>query len=134
MGARVACLFAEKWPERIERMVREDTAPIDVDFPEGSGDVPGAASFDVAAATSLVHQIHHPDPSWWDDLPRITAPTLIIGGGSTSYTPQEGLAEAARLLPDGRLVTIEGAGHLVHRSRPREYTRVLRQFLPTDDE
>ncbi|MGW2051842.1 alpha/beta fold hydrolase [Streptomyces sp. NPDC001858] len=129
MGARVGCVFAEQFPERIERMVWEDTAPIDVDFPEGSEEVPGAARFDFFAATSLVHQIHNPDPSWWNGLPEITAPTLIIGGGSTSYTPQEGLAEAARLLPGGRLETIEGAGHLVHRIRPEEYKELLRKFL-----
>ena len=129
MGARVGCIFAEKWPERVVRLVFEDTAPIDVNFPADSNEVPGAVSFDFSALTSLVHQIHHPDPSWWNDLPKITAPTLIIGGGSTSYTPQEGLAEAARLLPEGRLATIEGAGHLVHRTRPAEYKQLLRQFL-----
>lgn len=129
MGARVGCVFAEEWPERIERMVWEDTAPIDVDFPEGSEEVPGGVFIDFAAATSLVHQIHNPDPSWWNDLPKITAPTLIIGGGSTSYTPQKGLAEAARLLPEGRLETIEGAGHMVHRTFPQEYKDLLRNFL-----
>ncbi|MGW2518930.1 alpha/beta fold hydrolase [Streptomyces sp. NPDC001617] len=41
MGARVGCVFAEKWPERIERMVWEDTAPIDGQFPEGSDAVRG---------------------------------------------------------------------------------------------
>jgi esterase len=87
MGARVGCVFAEKWPERIEWMVWEDTAPIDVDFPEGSGEVPGGVAIDHSAAASLVHQIHNPDPSWWNDLPKITAPTLIIGGGATSYPP-----------------------------------------------
>lgn len=129
MGARVGCIFAEKFPERIERMVWEDTAPIDVDFPEGSGEVPGGVSIDFAAATQLVHQIHNPDPSWWNDLPKITAPTLIIGGGSTSYTPQEKLAEAVRRLPTGRLETIEGAGHMVHRTFPKEYKELLREFL-----
>lgn len=79
MGARVGCIFAEKFPERIERMVWEDAAPIDVDFPEGSDEVPGGVPIDFSAATSLVHQIHNPDPSWWNDLPKITAPTLIIG-------------------------------------------------------
>ncbi|WP_329374724.1 alpha/beta fold hydrolase [Streptomyces sp. NBC_01483] len=129
MGARIGCIFAEKWPERIERMAWEDTAPIDVQFPEGSDEVPGATPFDFSAAASLVHQIHNPDPFWWNDLPKITAPTLIIGGGSTSYTPQEWLAEAARLLPQGRLETIEGVGHMVHRTCPEEYKELLRKFL-----
>ncbi|HET6731628.1 alpha/beta fold hydrolase [Mycobacterium sp.] len=129
MGARIGCIFAEKFPERIERLVFEDTAPIDVDFPASAEEVPGGAPFDYSALTSLVDQIHNPDPSWWNDLPKITAPTLIIGGGSISYTPQEGLAEAARRIPDGQLATIEGAGHMVHRTCPQEYKHLLGRFL-----
>ncbi|BBC35045.1 hypothetical protein SGFS_063390 [Streptomyces graminofaciens] len=44
--------------------------------------------FDFAAATSLVHRIHHPDPTWWNDLPKITAPTLVIDDASAGYTPR----------------------------------------------
>lgn len=133
MGGGVACLFATQWPERLEQMVLEDSAPIApgeaINFPEPPKEAPGDVPFDWNMFVSLMNQIRTPDPSWWKDLPKITVPTLIIGGGSTSETPQERLAQAARLMPEGRLVTIEGAGHLVHRNRPQEYKELLRQFL-----
>ncbi len=59
----------------------------------------------------------------------ITAPTLIIGGGSSSHVSQEKLVEVAQLVPNCQLVTIEGAGHEVHRNRPEEYKMLLRDFL-----
>ncbi len=67
-----------------------------------------------AAVTSRVRQLYSPDPAWWENLVTITIPTLIIGGGATSHIPQEKLAEVAHLIPDCRLVTIEGAGHTIH--------------------
>ena len=76
-----------------------------------------------------MRQLNNPDPSWWNDLPTITVPTLIIGGSSTSHVPQEELAEVARLIPNCSLVTIEGAGHAVHQNRPSEYIELVRDFL-----
>lgn len=134
MGGTVASLFSEKWPERIERLVLEDTAPpypgsMGSNKPEPPAEAPEAVPFDWRMLTSIVHQLYSPDPSWWNDLPKITAPTLIIGGGSTSHVPQEKLAEAACLIPDCRLVTIDGAGHSVHLTCPEKYKDLLREFL-----
>jgi pimeloyl-ACP methyl ester carboxylesterase len=69
------------------------------------------------------------DASTWDGVPAITAPTLVIGGGSTSPVPQQLLAKLAGLVPDATLVTIEGAGHAVHRNRPAEFLDAVRPFL-----
>jgi esterase len=135
MGATVALLFAERWPERVERLVIEDTPP-----PHGNSalpDLPDEPPETIPlnwqrnwqAVKSIVRQLYTPDPSWWNDLSKITAPTLLIGGGSTSHVPQQKLAEVAHLIPDCRLVTIEGAGHNVHQSRPEEYKALLRDFL-----
>jgi esterase len=134
MGGTVASLFSERWPERIERLVLEDTTPpypgiMDPSESEPPEEAPEAVPFDWRVLTSIVRQLYNPDPSWWNDLPRITVPTLIIGGGSTSHAPQEKLAEAAHLIPDCRLTTVEGAGHAVHRTRPGEYKDILRDFL-----
>jgi pimeloyl-ACP methyl ester carboxylesterase len=65
----------------------------------------------------------------WADLPAITAPALVIGGGPTSPVPQHLLAKAAELIPGATLVTIEGAGHAVHQTRPREFLAAVRPFL-----
>ncbi|BCL79812.1 alpha/beta hydrolase [Ktedonobacteria bacterium brp13] len=135
MGGTVAFLFAESWPERIERLVIEDTPPPHgksalSDIPEEPPEtVPPHWQSNWQLVKSIVRQLRNPDPSWWRDLPTITAPTLIIGGGSTSDIPQEQLAEVAHLIPDCRLVTIEGAGHTVHQNRPEEYKALLRNFL-----
>jgi esterase len=134
MGGTVAFLFAEGWPDRIERLVIEDTPPpysgiLDPNTPEPPEEAPGAVPFDWRVVAPIFHQLRNPDPSWWDDLPTITAPTLIIGGGSISHVPQEKLPEVAGLIPDGRFIVIEGGGHTVHKNRPEEYKTILRDFL-----
>jgi esterase len=133
MGGGVACLFATQWPERLERLVLEDSAPIDpseeVNLPAPSEEPPGDVPFDWNMLVAVMKQIQTPEPSWWYDLAKLTVPTLIIGGGSTSEVPHERLAGAARLMPDAQLVTVEGAGHYVHDNRPDEYKELLRQFL-----
>jgi hypothetical protein len=53
----------------------------------------------------------------------------VIGGGATSPVPQQLLAKLAGLVPDATLVTIEGAGHAVHRTRPAEFLAAVRSFL-----
>jgi len=131
MGGTVAFLFAERWPNRIERLVIEDTPPpfANSAFSEPPDDPPEPVSFDWQLVRPIVRQLQHPDPAWWNDLPTITAPTLIIGGGSTSHVPQEKLIEVAGLISDCRLVTIEGAGHTVHQNYPSEYLKLIRDFL-----
>jgi esterase len=62
-------------------------------------------------------------------LADIGCPTLVIAGGSTSHVPQDLLARAAELIPDARLVTLEGAGHTVHRTQPERFVAEVRAFL-----
>lgn len=74
-------------------------------------------------------QLRDPDPAWWADLPAVTTPALVIGGGSTSPVPQHLLARVAQLIPDATLVSVEGAGHAVHQTRPAEFLAAVRPFL-----
>lgn len=85
-------------------------------------------AFDWPLIGSIVDQLNHPDPSWWTDLDRITAPTLIIAGGKDSFIDQAELAETARLIPNADLVTIE-AGHHIHTGKPDEFTSAVMTFL-----
>jgi len=78
---------------------------------------------------AILAQLNHPDPAWWAELPAITARALVIGGGSTSPVPQHLLARLTDLVPYAELVTIEGAGHAVHRTRPAEFLATTRPFL-----
>jgi pimeloyl-ACP methyl ester carboxylesterase len=43
--------------------------------------------------------------------------------------PQEKLAEAAGLILDCQLETIEGAGHVVYATRPEECEALMKRFL-----
>jgi esterase len=70
-----------------------------------------------------------PTPRGGNHLPRITAPTLVVGGGSTSHIPQKGLEALSKLIPECRLVTIEGAGHEVHSARQEQFLAVVEEFL-----
>jgi pimeloyl-ACP methyl ester carboxylesterase len=84
--------------------------------------------FDHRAVTSAVRQLRVPDPTWWDALPGITAPTLLISGGPRSHIDPGRLAEVARVIGHGRLVTIP-VGHRVHSLSPQPFHTVVFPFL-----
>ncbi|MEU0939715.1 alpha/beta hydrolase [Embleya sp. NPDC005971] len=133
MGGVVAYLFAQEHPHRVGRLVLEDVSvplprdPVPPTRPEGE------LGFDWDMVVAVRKQIDTPDPVWWERLARITAPTLVVAGGSTSHIPQDRVTEWTRRLPDARVVTIP-AGHLVHAAEPQAFTEVTRSFLrtPTD--
>jgi pimeloyl-ACP methyl ester carboxylesterase len=89
----------------------------------------GGLPYDRDLVSAIGSQFSDPDPAWWASLARIACPTLIIGGGSTSHVPRQLLAEAAELIPDARLVTLEGAGHTAHRTQPERFAAQVRAFL-----
>jgi esterase len=130
MGGTVATLFAERYPGRLAGLILVDSPPPDGSTvfdpgPRPDGDLP----YDWDVVPAILAQLSEPDPAWWAELPAISAPTLVIGGGSTSPVPQQLLAKLAGLVPDATLVTIEGAGHAVHRTRPAEFLSAVRPFL-----
>ncbi|MEV0601991.1 alpha/beta hydrolase [Streptomyces sp. NPDC050315] len=131
LGAVAALLLAAERPELVARLVLEEAAPpLPAEPPQEVPEEPaGPAAFDWAAKAAVVAERNAPDPRWWDGLPRITAPTLVIGGGADSHIPQEHLARMTELIPHAELVTIDGAGHLVHEERPREFLEAVRGFL-----
>jgi hypothetical protein len=106
MGGVVAYLIAEEQPGRISRLVLEDTPP---PFPRerAAPERPAAPlPFDWAVVPAICAQLNSPDPAWRERLTEITAPTLIVAGGSTSHIPQEKLAEAAVRIPRCTMETI----------------------------
>src|SRR5206468_2845537 len=84
-----------------------------------------------AAASPICTPRHTPSActAWWDDLPKIAVPLLLIGGGTSSHIPQNKLVEVVARVRDGQLVTIDGAGHQVHRTHPTEFLAAIRTFL-----
>jgi 3-oxoadipate enol-lactonase len=105
MGGLVGYLLAGDYPERVGRLILEDVAAL---RPRERGALQR--------------------PEGLERLGRITAKTLVIGGGAQSHVPQDWVAELARDIPGARMETIE-AGHLIHHAEPEAFTRVALTFL-----
>jgi len=71
-------------------------------------------------------------PSFWNELPEIDAPTLVIIGEEDPKFADIG-KEMASLFPDGTLSPIPDTGHAVHLERPREWAWAVRSFLGEGD-
>lgn len=130
MGGTVAYLAAMQAPDRVGRLIVEDAPP---PFPRDRGipDRPaGPLGFDWAVVPAIVNQVNRGDPAAWDGLGAITAPTLLIGGGSGSHIPQDKLAAAAARIPRCDMVTIP-VGHNVHQDRPSEFAETVLSWLRT---
>jgi 3-oxoadipate enol-lactonase len=128
MGGLVGYLLAGDRPEQVSRLILEDVAalrPRERGVPERpDGELP----FDWEMVLAIRSQIDNPDPAWLERLGRITAKTLVIGGGATSHVPQDWVAELARRIPGAQMETIE-AGHQIHDAEPAAFTQAALTFL-----
>jgi pimeloyl-ACP methyl ester carboxylesterase len=59
----------------------------------------------------------------------VTVPSLIVVGDLDRLTPPASARRLADALPDGRLVVLEGAGHMAPLERHEQFNRVLGRFL-----
>lgn len=62
-------------------------------------------------------------------LPRISVPTLVIGGAEDDISSPEVMGEMAEKIPDSRHIVLEGAGHLSNLEAPAEFDAALNDFL-----
>ncbi|WP_441248271.1 alpha/beta fold hydrolase [Kitasatospora sp. McL0602] len=128
MGGIVAYLLAEDHPRRVDRLVLEDVPvprPRELTSPtRPEGELP----FDWEMVLAIRRQVDVPNPAWLERLSQITAVTLIVAGGPDSHVPQDGIAELARRIPGGRVVTVP-AGHLIHHTEPEAFTEAVLAFL-----
>ena len=128
MGGIVAYLLAAERPDRVRALILEDV-PLPVPrVPPPLVRPEEPLTFDWAMVTAVRPEIDRPDPAWLERLGRITARTLVIGGGPDSHIPQDRVAEMARRVPGATLVTIP-AGHLVHENAPDAFVREVLAFL-----
>jgi 3-oxoadipate enol-lactonase len=115
MGGVVAYLVAQDHPDRIDRLVLEETPPpFPMNFP-----VPEQSP----VRRPIVQQLNSPDPRWWQRIAEVTAPTLVISG-SDSFLPRDKVEAMAARFPNGTLVTLP-AGHLVHAQLPAEFLAAM---------
>ncbi|GLY03449.1 MULTISPECIES: alpha/beta hydrolase [Actinoplanes] len=126
-GGVVAWRAALAHPGRFTALILEEPpppVPHRLDPPPPTGPIP----YDWAARQAVLDVVNNPDPSWWDDLSRITVPTLMIAGGPESFLDQDTLRRMAAEIPGSTFVTI-GGGHRAHVNKPAEFTAAVADFL-----
>jgi pimeloyl-ACP methyl ester carboxylesterase len=64
-----------------------------------------------------------------EELPRITAPTLVVWGAQDTLVSVRHGLEMERLIPSAELVVFERTGHVAMLERPERFNRVMREFL-----
>jgi esterase len=129
MGGTVATLFAERYPGRLRGLIVVDSPP-----PDGSGEFDpgprpaGDLPYDWNLVPAISAQLTSPDPAWWAQVPSITVPALLMSGGD-SPVPQHLMPKMANLIHGATLVTVEGAGHNVHRDKRDDFLAAAVPFL-----
>lgn len=63
------------------------------------------------------------------DLVRVTAPTVVLAGARDTVVPPAWRAQAARLIPTARTVTVPGAAHNVATTAPAQVAGAIRELL-----
>jgi 3-oxoadipate enol-lactonase len=131
MGGSVAWLVAEAQPARLSHLVVADTPPPHA----GSGqprtppaEPPEEVPFDWQALLDVVGQVGDPDRAWWEQVPAVTAPVLMVAGGAGSHVPQYLFADALAMLHDGHVHEIP-VGHHIHREAPADFVAAVTAFL-----
>ena len=64
---------------------------------------------------------------------KITCPTLVVRGGESNILSDENAERFANTLPDGRWISVPGAGHTVQGDQPAQLVREMRGFLTEID-
>ncbi|HEY1177722.1 MAG TPA: alpha/beta hydrolase [Phytomonospora sp.] len=124
MGGVAGYLAATAKPERVTGLVLVETpppVPIGVTVPPRPEE---ELDYDWDLRPRIIAQLNAPPAEWWEGLPSITARTLVIGGGATSFLPQDRIREMAGRIPRGRFAEIP-VGHLVVAAAPVELAAAI---------
>ena len=81
--------------------------------------------YELVAAVEAIRD--RPDST--ETVAEITAPALVVVGEEDALVPLADAAALANALPEGRLRSIPGAGHLAPLERPESFAAVVAAFL-----
>jgi 3-oxoadipate enol-lactonase/4-carboxymuconolactone decarboxylase len=94
---------------------------------------PGFLDRSPATGSALLHALQDTDDRGYmqvrDRLAEITAPVLAVAGSADVVTPTDGLREIAGGVKHGRLVELEGVGHLAPAEAAAAVARLIRQHI-----
>lgn len=69
------------------------------------------------------------EKSYWDVLPKIEVPVLIITGELDYISPPEAAEEMAKRIPKASVSVLKRIGHMPHREAPELFNEKLLKFL-----
>jgi len=136
-GARIGT--AESWAERIDT-VRASGTPALVGPSAARWFAPGFLDREPERGSALLHALSDTDDDGYaavcaalatfdvrDRLPAITVPLLAVAGSYDEVAPPSDMALMAEGVADGRLVVLDGVGHLAPAEAPEEVARLIRE-------
>ena len=68
-------------------------------------------------------------PRYWDDVGRITCPTMVVLGGRSPIVQPADVARYRELLPGIEIVTVAESGHNVQGDAPAELAALIDRFI-----
>lgn len=71
------------------------------------------------------------DPPWWDELPDLSAPTLVVAGERDEKFTTIARRLAAGIGANARFTTVAGAGHAAHLQQPDAFATLVRAWVAT---
>lgn len=72
-------------------------------------------------------------PSFWNELPAVPVPVLVMAGVLDARYADDA-PRMADLFPEGRARIVPDAGHTIHREQPKLFLETVREFLaPTGE-
>jgi pimeloyl-ACP methyl ester carboxylesterase len=145
VGVQVVVDVAVRFPERVERLILTGPTPdpryrtparqyplvvMNMPFELPSLNPIMQADYASAGIPRMIQQLRRTvgDPIE-TRLPDVQAPALVVRGEHDMTLSQEWAEEFTRLLPNGRLVVVEGAAHNVHYSAAQITARLVHSFL-----
>jgi 2-hydroxy-6-oxonona-2,4-dienedioate hydrolase len=75
---------------------------------------------------TLRHLLRHPME---EQLAQVRMPALVLRGTRDPVAPRPWARRAARLLPQGRLIEVAGAAHVMNFHAPERFARIVRRYV-----
>jgi pimeloyl-ACP methyl ester carboxylesterase len=145
VGTQVTVEVAVRQPQRVERLVLEGPTPDpkyrtplrqyprvlrNMMFEAPSLNSVYQAEYASAAMIRMFRQLRKTvDDPIEQRLPHVQVPALVVRGRFDQTLSQAWAEQFTALLPDARLVVVEGAAHNVHYSAPHVVARLMDGFL-----
>ena len=136
-GARIGSV--ETWQERIDAVRASGTAGL-VSASAARWFGPGFLDREPERGSALLHALQEADDAGYtavcealarfdvrDRLSQIKVPVLAVAGSTDAVTPPSGLAQVAEGVAEGRLVVLDGVGHLAPAEAPAVVARLIRE-------